>query len=397
MNLSTLFKITLFMGTLFYLPNLSSAQHSKLPPGLVQFKDSMLTDISLDLKNATKGILRYRKNGEEKFHRVPLGQVQTVQIYPQADGALRQTFVVRSRQVGEEYQLVLVKQLLAGDYNLLVELNNDTPFYWEDPDGKIINIPSSRADRKTLINKILQKNDLKHHNKTAYFYRPTPLRQVTAYLNGGEQQKYPGSYFKGKLEYLSKRWNFTKLSSNVGFSIIFLTEQLATLKTIQGQSSNIIALSVLFEAPFYNNNDLTFIQEIGVRKELTYIKAENASRIIDFKMDASFLTGGLAIKYSDRIGKHFPFVRLGLGGSVLLSESNRFLSLFKNTPEARITNDEIVSAITLHPGLRAGTEFYLGGPYLLTLGLTYTREMMLFRTISSSSNAFGVYTAISFY
>ena len=240
---------------------------------------------------------------------------------------------------------------------------------------------------------------MNHHNKTVYPYRAKPLRRLTAYLNSTEQQKFPGFYLKGKLEYLRKIWNFTQTSTSLSLPIVFNTPLRANLLAIQGQPSNIIALSALFESPFYRKNNFTFIQEIGLRKETTSVDVASQSVVLDLDMDASFITGAVAMKYSHIEGKHFPFIRGGLGVSVLLSESNRMTrtEITSRGETTRTTNDEIVSNVTLHPGVRAGTEFYLKGPYILTVGLTYTREMMLFRSISSSSNAFGGYVAVNFY
>ena len=124
---------------------------------------------------------------------------------------------------------------------------------------------------------------------------------------------------------------------------------------------------------------------------------ETETRFTDLKLDASFLTGELALKYSKMRGKHFPFVRIGMGSSFQLQESNKQSRSIK-TPAGlatRVSNDDIVSAITLHPGFRVGTEWYLKEAYIFTLGLVYTRELMLLRSISSSSNALGMYVAVN--
>lgn len=227
-----------------------------------------------------------------------------------------------------------------------------------------------------------------HPERSSRYFTVPPVRGAS----------FPGAYFKGKLEYLRKTWNFTSLGTSFGRpSLSIPTEERLNLEVIQGEPSNILALTALLETPYYEARNLTFIQEVRLRKELTYIQQADEFTELDFQLDATFLTAALALKYSILNGRHYPFIRLGMGGSLLRNESNRFSRTLRNGGGTTTTNGEILSPITLHPALRIGTEFYLQGPYLMTAGLTYSREMMLFRPISSVSNAVGIYLAVNFY
>ena len=61
--------LCVLLGCFFLFPTMSIAQRDKLPAGSIVFKDSVVKGVLLDLKNLDKGILRYRKPGQENFLR----------------------------------------------------------------------------------------------------------------------------------------------------------------------------------------------------------------------------------------------------------------------------------------------------------------------------------------
>ena len=230
--------------------------------------------------------------------------------------------------------------------NILFKSVDNGAYFLQTEKGELLKIPNDRKQRKTFYNDLFL-DAVRVVSYAAFDYKLTEFNHLTDYLDY-RPRKFPSNYSGVKGVYGLQTISDPEVAP----------ENMPLLGPNREFHSSIAGLSFFKNTALSARGNFNIDFEIGFRHRMVDDYQESAGKIHIFSVRSVSGIGAIALRHSWNRGSFFPFLGVGVGGSLILKEVGKsvLFSPVNNNYQEQIANFQLFSNSFVLPSLKAGLE-----------------------------------------